>query len=241
MGKIYITINQLIISIVLFGGNTFLLFFYYLPELFSNFDLLNYLTHLSYYANSIYLLLCLVCDIFLYLDNKDENEMSYRLMEEEEDNNSSKDNNIKWFEQLNNWNRNKYGVVCNTFSFFVSISFWILFLLGESYIRVSNTFYAMLSTINLHLIISILIIIDILCSKREHKFSNEYFGIISLIFLIYCAYTGINKYYFNSNTYAFMNGSFLFLIFYVVISFCILYVSYLLNVYLINYKIKEVI
>lgn len=117
MGKIYITINQLIISIVLFGGNTFLLFFYYLPELFSNFDLLNYLTHLSYYANSIYLLLCLVCDIFLYLDNKDENEMSYRLMEEEEDNNSSKDNNIKWFEQLNNWNRNKYGVVCNTFSF----------------------------------------------------------------------------------------------------------------------------
>lgn len=241
MEKKNITTTQLIISVILFGGNTFLLFFFYLPELFSNFKFLKYLTHLSYYANSIYLLICLICDIFLYINNKDENEMSYRLMEEEQDINSSNGNNIKWFEKLNEWNRNKYGVVCNTFSFFVSISFWILFLLGESYIRVSNTFYAMLSTINLHLIISLLIIIDILCTKREHEFSNEYFGIISLIFLIYCAFTGINKYYFNSNTYAFMNGSLLFLIFYAAISFGILYVSYLFNVFLINYKIKEVI
>ena len=230
MEKTLITKNHLIISIILYGGNT-ILFLFYLQELFSNLYLIKYLTQLSYYANSIYLFLCLICDIFLYLNNNLNEENNYQLLEEQNDNYS-----LEWYHKLNDWNRNKYGIICNTFSFFVSISFWILFFLGETYIRVSNTFYAMLSTINLHLIISILIIVDIFNSKKDHKFSYVYFGIISLIFLIYIAFTGIGKYYFNINPYEFMNGSLLFLIFYVSISFCLLYVSYLLNVYLINYK-----
>ena len=240
MDKVIISKSQLLISIIFFGSNT-MVFLFYLKELFFNPHLLKYLTSLSYYANSIFLFLCLLCDILLYIKNPSmedkEMEINYNLLIDEE---TKKINNeITWVEKLNNWNRNKYGIICNSFSFFVSISFWILFFLGEEYIRVSNTFYAFLSTINLHLIISILVIIDIFVSKREHKFSLEYFNVILIIFLLYCFVTGINKYVFHINPYAFMNGSLIFLIMYVLLSIFILYVSYLFNVYLINLKKKK--
>jgi uncharacterized membrane protein len=238
MEKIFISTKQLIISIIFFGGNS-LLFISYLKELiFSKFHYLRYLTNLSYYANSIFLLLCLICDISLYINNNNSQqvEADYHLID---DDNKKNENYVLMIEQLNNWNRNKYGVICNTFSFFVSISFWILYFLGESYIKTSNNFYSFLSTINLHLIITVLVLIDIFMSKKEHQFSWSYFGIISLIFFIYCAITGINKYSFNSHPYAFMKGSLLFLIFYVMISFALLYFSYIIYVYLINYKKKE--
>ena len=236
MEKIVISKLQLIISIIFFGGNSFF-FIFYIQELFFNLHHLKYLTYLSYYANSIFLLLCLLCDILLYIKNSSEEEINYHLID---DKNEITYANITWVEKLNNWNRNKYGVISNTFSFFVSISFWILFFMGEDYIKVSNTFYGFLSTINLHLIISLLVIIDIFISKRKHKFSWDYFGIISFLFLIYCVITGIDKYFFNINPYAFMNGSFLFLILYSLVSLLILYACYLFYLFLINYKEKDI-
>ena len=235
MEKIEISKIQLITSIIFFGGNS-IFFIFYLQELLFNLNHLKYLTCLSYYANSIFLLLCLLCDIFLYIKNNSEEEINYQLIDEKNEINYA---NITWVEKLNNWNRNKYGVICNTFSFFVSISFWILFYMGEDYIKVSDSFYGFLSTINLHLIISILVIIDIFISKREHKFSWDYFGIIALIFLIYCTITGIDKYFFNINPYAFMNGSFHFLIIYILISLLILFTCYIFYLCLINLKDKE--
>ena len=139
MEKIFISTKQLIISIIFFGGNSFI-FIFYLKELFTNIQLLQYLTCLSYYANSIFLFLCLICDILLYLNNNSEKgDTDYHLINEQ---NTGGETNITWVEKLNNWNRNKYGIICNTFSFFVSISFWILYFLGESYIKTSNKFYA---------------------------------------------------------------------------------------------------
>ena len=237
MEKTIITKNQLITSIIINGGNS-LIFIFYLKELFLNFHFLKYLTYLSYYANSIFLLLCLICDIFLYINENSEEENNYILMNNQ---NSYLNNNILWAEKLNNWNRNKYGVICNTFSFFVSVSYWILYFLGESYIKMNNTFYGLLSSINLHLLITIFVIIDIFISKRKHKFSEDYFEIISFIFFVYCIISGIDKYYFNVNPYPFMNGSLLFLIIYVLISFFLLYGCYFFNVYLINYNKKEIV
>ena len=237
MEKTIITKNQLITSIIINGGNS-LIFIFYLKELFLNFHLLKYLTYISYYANSIFLLLCLICDIFLYINENSEEESNYILMNNK---NSYLNNNILWAEKLNNWNRNKYGVICNTFSFFVSVSFWILYFLGESYIKMNNTFFGLLSSINLHLLITIFVIIDIFISKRKHKFSADYFEIISFIFFVYCIICGIDKYYFNVNPYPFMNGSLLFLIIYVLISFFLLYGCYFFNVYLINYNKKEIV
>jgi len=235
MEKTIISKKQLIISLVFNGGNT-LIFIYYFIKLVYNLHLLQYLTFLSYIANSIFLLLCLICDIILFIKNNPEGgDTYYQLIDDQNINN----NDIPWVEKLNNFNRNQYGVICNTYSFFVSISFWILYFLGEDYIEVSNTLLGALSTLNLHLFISIFVIIDILVSKREHAFSEDFFTYIALIFVAYCVMTGIDKYFFNINPYAFMEESVLFLIFYVLISFVVLYVSYLFNVYLINLKKEE--
>ena len=69
------------------------------------------------------------CDILLYMknpfSNEEQMEINYNLMI---DQGTGKDNyKITWVEQLNNWNRNKYGIICNTFSFFVSIIFGFYF------------------------------------------------------------------------------------------------------------------
>lgn len=232
--------TKLISSIIFNGGNS-IIFLFYIKELLFNFGLVKYLTMISYYANSIFLLICFICDVLLYISDEEEDEIdkSYVLMNDEENNNDNDKgmDRREMIKIINFWNRNNYAVICNTFSFFVTISFWILFFLGETYIKVSNTFGAMLSTIYLHLIISILVIIDIFVSKRLfHFFSCYFFKRILILFLIYCAITCFNKYIFNINPYEFMNGSFLFLIAYLLFSIVILFLSYLSYVGLMRIK-----
>ena len=60
-----VTKKQLSISIIFNGGNT-IIFLFYLYKLFIDINQLKYLTKLSFYANSIYLLICLYCDIKIY-------------------------------------------------------------------------------------------------------------------------------------------------------------------------------
>ena len=143
MKRISITKFQLIISLILNGGNTFI-FIYLMKTLYYEPRILKYLTYLSYCANSIFLFFCVLCDIFLYLNsdnNSYESRNDYRLIEA-----GDKEKEIFWFDKLNDWNRNSYSLVCNPFAFFVTISFWILYFLGESYIKVSLGFYPMMRT-----------------------------------------------------------------------------------------------
>jgi hypothetical protein len=228
-----ITKAQLISSIIFNGGNS-IIFLFFLKALFYNQRILFYLTYLSYCANSIYLLFCLICDIFIYLKekNSEENVMNYyKLLEADDD----KDNNKTWIEKLNNWNRNNYGIICNTFSFFVTICFWTLYFMGESYIKISSGFYSMLRTFYLHLIITIIIIIDIYNRKRNCIYSCRDINIIFTLFLIYTIFIAIIKFYFNINPYAFMHSSWGLLMIFIFIFFLILYFCYRLNLWLINY------
>ena len=66
MVKTSISKKQLILSIIFNGGNT-LIFFFVLKTIYSQLGILKYLTYLSYISNSIFLLFCLLCDIFIYL------------------------------------------------------------------------------------------------------------------------------------------------------------------------------
>ena len=233
MGKLYISKYKLISSIIFNGGNTFI-FIILLKALLLNPGILKYLTYLSYCANSIFLFICLLCDIFIYFNNdNDPSELNndYYLIEEGD---VKKD--IPWFEKLNNWNRNKYNLICNPFSFFVTFSFWILYFLGESYIKVSAGLYPMVRTVYLHLIITILITIDIVISKRI-LISNNYkdSSTILNLFMIYCIFIVIMKYYFNIMPYAFLKSSLLFLLCYMILSFILLFICFELNVSLVNY------
>ena len=238
MTKTSITKKQLIISVIFNGGNSFI-FLILLKALYKEPGILKYLTYLSYCANSIFLFFCLLCDIFIYLNNDNNNGSNeinndYALLEAD-----NKEKDEIWFEKLNDWNRNKYSLVCNPFSFFVTFSFWILYYLGESYIKVSPGLFPMMRTVYLHLIISILIIIDIFNSKRKILNDNSKDScLVTNLFLIYCVLICIMKYYFNIIPYAFLKSSFLFLICYMFLSFGLLYFCCYLNICLVNFVNK---
>lgn len=232
MAKVSITKFQLISSIIFNGGNTYI-FITLLKAVYSNPGILKFLTYLSYCANSIFLFFCILCDIFLYLNrynNSVESETDYKLMAADDDN----DNESFWFERLNDWNRNTYSLICNPFSFFVTANFWILYFLGESYIKVSSGFYPMLRTYYLHLTITILIIIDIFVSKRKKITSFKYYDLVCDLLLLYCIAIIIMKYKFNIIPYAFLNSGIVFLLCYMLISFILLHFCYYINIWLVN-------
>ena len=227
-----ITKNQLIISCVFNGGNLIFLLYYIYDIIVRTTDL-EHITRWSYYLNSIYTTICLYCDIFEYLSQDDKEKMNYNLM--------SDDENDK-LKELNNWNRNKFGVICNTLCYFVSLGFWSLFFFGNSLMQVTQSIKSVFNCLYHHCIIQIIVIVDIFAFERKmHCFSWLYFGIIYSIFILYAIIIYFEKFIFGRNAYYFMNGSskiFLFLC--LIISSFLLYISYLLHIYLIEFKYKKI-
>ena len=112
-----LTKKQLIISCIFNGGNALFLI-YYIYDVISRPLELEHITRWSYYLNSIFTTICLYCDIMEYF-SQEETEINYNLFLD--DKNNKHKNKIQ---ELNDWNRNKYGVICNTLCYFVSIGFW---------------------------------------------------------------------------------------------------------------------
>ena len=228
-----VTKRQLTLSIIFNGTNSFI-FLYYLYRLLFNFRTLKYLTMLSYYANSTFLFICLYCDVILYYENPGNVENDYKLIKEPQNNENDSQN---LYEKLNDWNRNKFGVICNTFSYYVTISYWLLVSMGKNYIEMDNDLIAFIETLYLHLILTILIIIDIFVSERKKlQFSWDYYWIIAGLFLLYCAFNYIEKYTYDKNTYPFMHNSFMLLILFIGIALILLLLCYLNHIYLLRYK-----
>ena len=160
-----ITKNQLIISCIFNGGNLLFLI-YYIYDIFERPTDLEHITRWSYYLNSIYTIICLYCDIFEYISQNDENniesQMNYNLMIDDKN-----DYCKKTLKKLNDWNRNKFGVICNSLCYFVSIGFWSLFFLGNTFMQVSKSIKNLFNCIYHHCIIQIIIIIDIFTFDRK--------------------------------------------------------------------------
>ena len=233
------TKKQLTISILLNGTNS-LIFLYYIYNLLYTFKTLKYLTMLSYCANSISLLICLYCDIMLYYTNSSNLENDYKLIKEpqnDENIENNGDSSLEKLKELNDWNRNKFSVICNTFSYFVTISYWLLVSMGKKFIGMDRGLFAFINTLYLHLIITILVIIDIFNSQRKKlQFSWDYYWIIAGLFLAYCVFNYIEKYTYDKNVYPFMHNSFMLLVFFVGLGLILLYFCYLNHIYLLRFK-----
>lgn len=239
MEKKKVSKNQFIISLVFNGANT-LLFLYYIIETMNRPSLFIYLTIWSYYLNSIFILVCLLCDIFIYVSSSSStDDLDYKLVIDE-DNKLESETKGCW-QKLNDWNRNKFGIICNTLCYFISISFWILYFLGEKYVKISKSPGQFFSTVYHHLLITIIVIIDVFYAYRESLcVSGKFFGIISLVYFGYFIMAYIAKYLFGINIYAFMNGaSFGFLVFYATASYAFLFLCYLFHVWLVNLRIGK--
>jgi len=229
-----LTKKQLIISCIFNGGNALFLI-YYIYDVISRPLELEHITRWSYYLNSIFTTICLYCDIMEYF-SQEETEINYNLFLD--DKNNKHKNKIQ---ELNDWNRNKYGVICNTLCYFVSIGFWSLFLFWNNYMLVSKSIKNVFNLIYNHCIIQIIIIVDLFTFKRKtHNYSWLYFGVIYSIFILYCIIICFEKYIFGRNAYLFMNGSsIIFLVLCLILSSLLLFICYLIHIYLIELKNKN--
>ena len=228
-----LTKNQLIIS-CLFNGGNFIFLIYYIYDIIARPTDLEHITRWSYYLNSIYTTICLYYDIIEYCSQEDkediETEIDYKIFMD--DKNNAPKNKLKL---LNDWNRNKFGVICNTLCYFVSIGFWFLFFFGNNYMLVSKGIKNTFNCIYHHCIIQIIIIIDIFnCKRKLHYFSWFYFGIIYSIYILYCIMIYLEKFIFGRNAYHFMDGSSrMFLVLCLIISSVLLYISYVIHIFLV--------
>ena len=236
--------NQLIISIIFNGGNVPFLIYYLYDSITHPIDFLH-ITRWSYFLNSIYTTICLICDLMIYISEKEsdnsELDMNYNLIIDK-DNNKIKNDFVNEIKTLDNWNKNKYGNVCNSLGYFVSFGFWSLFFFGNNTMQISKSIKSVFNCIYHHIVIQIIVIINIFSSARKkHKFSLFYFGIIFCIYLLYIFIICIEKYYFNKNAYFFMeNKTKLFLFFCFIFSSLFLFLSYLFNIFIIDIKRKIV-
>lgn len=233
--------NQLIISCI-FNGLNFIMLIYYLYDiiLIHTIDL-EHITRLSYYFNSFFTTVCLICDVFLYFSDKEGNSIesqSYKLMSDNGEN-ENKDMRIS-IEKLNDWNRNHYGVIFNSFGYFVLIGFWLLYFFGNSVMLVSKNVRSWFNSYYHHLVIQIITVIDIFASDRKRiEFSWNQFSIIGGLYIIYCVAIAVEKYIFGRNSYYFMEGkSAIYLTFCAVLTSFFLYLCYWIHILLIELKFK---
>ena len=144
-------------------------------------------------------------------------------------------------ERINDFNRNKFGVIFNPLSYFVAIGFWCLYFFGNKVMLVYKNVRSWFNCYYHHLIIQIIILIDIFESERKPiKFSWKQFGIIFGLYSIYCLGVGIEKYFIQRNAYYFMEGkSLIFLKCCFLLTSIFLYICYLMHIYLIEFKLNK--
>ena len=233
--------SQLITSIIFNGGNTLFLIYYIYDSILHPIDLLH-ITRQSFFLSSIFTTISLICDIIIYYSEKEENaiDMNYNLIEDKDNTNQENENYIIKIKKLDDWNKNKYGIVVNTFCFFVSLGFLCLYFFGNDIMLISKSIKNLFNCIYHHFIIQMIIIINIFISERKKQgFSWFYLAIIFSVYLSYGTFIYIEKYYFGINAYYFMRDKTkLFLFFCFLLSSLFLFICYLLNILIININNK---
>ena len=204
---------QFITSLIINGINT-LIAIAILSLIFINPKIIfMFLTMWTYYMNSIYLCINLICDFNLYI---------------------KKSNKL---EKLNDWNRNTYSQICNTFTYLVFILFWSLILLGKDFMNFGKfNLFGIIINVYLHFLITVFCIIDIIIQEHNKiTFKSKNFVIIIIIFTLYMILCVIGKYILDFCPYTFIeNGNIKQLIVAMFIFYIIVYNCYCFHIWIIN-------
>ena len=211
MNNNLITKKQFISSLIINGLNTIIWLYFFISTLKPKTFL--FLTSISGDFNSIYLLLCLICDISNYCFN------------------SSK------LDSLNNFLRNKLSNIINPISYLVTILFWGLFFMGG--MDDMDTLYYILFNIYEHIFITIFVILDVIIAN--HK--RHYFSLIILLFLylylfLYGIISGLATFVYDNPPYPFLKK----IKSYILIIYCAVFIFMTFLCYLFHiliYKCKE--
>ncbi len=169
------------------------------------------LTNYTLLLNTIYLFLCLICDMTLACSNK--------LM------------------SFNNLMRDKICHIINPLSFFQTILVIMVSFQKFSYSHI----FLYYGTCGGHILSNLTIIIDIFVAQHEiYHFSSEHISIISIILIIYeIIYAIIISFDKNNIIFSFLkNVDTLTYIFYCFLSMILILLFYLFHIYLFKYKEK---
>ena len=171
-----------------------------------------FLTMITWNFNSIYLLLCLICDISFYFKSKK-------------------------LEPLNDFLRNKFCNVINTMSFEVTVLYWALLFMGG--MRNLTGFLDFLSNFYFHFLISVLVILDIfIANHRRHRFSYITLCFCYVYLVCYFIYGSVLTWVFDKPPYPFMKEPYYIVIIYAAVFCVVLALCYLflVSLYTIKYK-----
>ena len=145
------------------------------------FKVVFFITMWAYYANSLYLLIVMICDISFYLK-------------------------LTKLEDINNFFRNKYSIISMPYSYFVTFAFWLLVCFGPHVMTIQPSFWFKVLAIYLHGINTLFVIIDL--KTAEHykvNFSSKHIKSLLKVCLCYALVLLFSRYVIKFNPYPFMN------------------------------------
>ena len=177
----------------------------------------------SYILSSLYLFCIYFSDINLFLFN------STKL------------------EDFNSYIRNSYSIISYSYCYSITIEFWLILFFGLAFGKNPFTenneisFKMFLEALYLHLGITIIMIIDLIFTKRKIILKNHKILFkINLIFFCYSIVVLISNYIFLMPAYPFMkNAGIGLMIFIFIISFALINICYYIHLFLVNKINKE--
>ena len=175
-----------------------------------------FITMWAYYANSIYLFVVMNCDIAYYF--------SYNKLE-----------------ALNYSFRRYFSVISMTYSYYVTLSFWVLVCFGNNVMTMKPSLAFKILSVYLHGINTLFVIVDLKVAEH-YKVHFSYNHILELltVFLCYASLLLVARYIIHFNPYPFMTLVNLpVLIVIGVIMFGFIVLCYLFHLFLLRHNKEE--
>ena len=157
------------------------IFLFFGTILFAKKHLFFFLTFWSFWMNLLYLIIICITEFYIFFFQ------DYR------------------YEKINNFFKNFYSRISFTFSYSITLLYWILYFLGNNFLIVREGFIPYCFHIYMHGIYTLILLIELFINNHDYNPSNskDYF-IISLIFFLYIINASFAKYFFDFCPYAFM-------------------------------------
>ena len=175
-----------------------------------------FITMWAYYANSIYLFVVMICDIAYYF--------SYNKLE-----------------ALNYSFRRYFSVISMTYSYYVTLSFWVLVCFGNNVMTMKPSLAFKILSVYLHGINTLFVIVDLKVAEhyKVHFSYNHILGLLT-VFLCYASLLLVARYIIHFNPYPFMTLVNLpVLIVIGVIMFGFIVLCYLFHLFLLRHNKEE--
>ena len=193
--------------------STFNLLLVFVTSILAKKHLFFFLTFWSFWMNTFYFIIVTITDIYQFFFQ------NFR------------------YEKINYFFRNTYSRFSFPLSYSITIIYWILYFLGNNFLRVRKGFLPYCFHIYMHGIITILLLIDLIINYHEYKpYNYREVIIISFIYFLYVMNAAFAKYFFNSCPYAFMEKASLYQL---IISSLIVYMI-VLNCYQIHVLLLKI-